>query len=91
MISQTILLHDNFLFQYFYYLESQKFFEARGQQQILAGYYDADPKNIVDWLNKTKDVKNIVGVMYTTWISNYKDLEKFVEYVDKWEADQAGK
>jgi hypothetical protein len=70
-------------------LESQKFFDARGHQQILAGYYDDDPKKIVDWLNETRDVKNIVGVMYTTWCGNYSDLEKFIEYVNKWEADNS--
>jgi hypothetical protein len=68
-------------------VESQKFFKERGHQQLLAGYYDADPKRIVDWLNKTKDVKNIMGVMYTTWVGNYSDLEKFVGYVNQWEAD----
>jgi hypothetical protein len=68
-------------------LDSQKFFESRGHQQLLAGYYDDDPKKIADWLNETKDVKNIVGVMYTTWGGNYNDLEKFMEYVNKWESE----
>jgi hypothetical protein len=67
--------------------ESQQFFEERGNQQILAGYYDADPKNIVDWLNKTKDVKNIVGVIYTTWVGNYSDIEKYIDYVNQWEKE----
>ncbi|MGD0091897.1 MAG: hypothetical protein ABSE73_18440 [Planctomycetota bacterium] len=72
-------------------LDSLKFFSDRGHQQILAGYYDADPKKIVDWLDTSKQAKNVVGVMYTTWAADYSNLEKFIEYANKWEAENAGK
>jgi len=72
-------------------LESLKFFAGRGHQQILAGYYDHDPKLIVDWLDTSKQVQGVVGVMYTTWVGDYSKLEQFIEHVKKWEADNAGK
>jgi len=72
-------------------LDSLKFFADRGHQQILAGYYDSDPKKIVDWLETSKQVRNVAGVMYTTWAADYSNLEKFIQYVNKWEAENAGK
>ncbi len=53
------------------------FFAGLGHRQILAGYYDHDPTEIRTWLNDAKKVKGVVGVMYTTWVGNYSDLEKF--------------
>jgi len=58
--------------------ESLKFFAGRGHRQILAGYYDAAPERIVDWLADAAGVKGISGVMYTTWRSHYADLEAFL-------------
>ena len=52
-------------------------FAALGCEQILAGYYDANPAAIADWLNDAKSVRGVTGVMYTTWQNNYADLEKF--------------
>ncbi|MFB3894565.1 MAG: hypothetical protein ACE15C_21395 [Phycisphaerae bacterium] len=72
-------------------LDSLKFFADRGNQQILAGYYDADPKKIVDWLQTAKPVKNIVGVMYTTWIGDYSKMEVFLDYVNKFETENSPK
>ena len=72
-------------------LESLKFFAGRGHQQILAGYYDHDPKDIVNWLDTSKQVQNVVGVMYTTWVGDYSNLEKFIEYANKWEAENPKK
>ncbi len=57
--------------------ESLAFFEQRGCPQILAGYYDGDPKSIGTWLKKAKDLKTLRGVMYTTWVNKYDDLEAF--------------
>jgi hypothetical protein len=59
--------------------ESTKFFADRGHQQVLAGYYDKDPKRIIDWLDRTKAMPGIVGVMYTTWKGDYSNLEPYVE------------
>lgn len=53
------------------------FFAAMGNEQILAGYYDADPKRITQWLKLALKVKGVRGVMYTTWRNNYKDMETF--------------
>ena len=62
--------------------DSLRFFAGRGHQQLLAGYYDAPPANIRPWLAAAKDVKGIVGVMYTTWRNDYKDLETFAKELD---------
>jgi hypothetical protein len=58
---------------------SLKFFADRGNQQVIAGYYDAKPEQIRDWLAAAKDLPGVIGVMYTTWEHKYADLEKFVE------------
>lgn len=58
-------------------LDSLKHFAARGHQQVLAGYYDAPPDRIKDWLKSGEGQKGITGVMYTTWRSNFGDLERF--------------
>jgi hypothetical protein len=59
--------------------ESLPFFGNRGHAQILAGYYDADPKRIAAWLAAGEGVPGINGVMYTTWQSNFEQLEKFAK------------
>jgi hypothetical protein len=63
--------------------ESLKHFSKRGHEQILAGYYDSDPKQIAAWLDTVVDreIPGVQGVMYTTWKRNYSDLEKFAELV----------
>jgi len=58
--------------------ESLKFFASRGHGQVLAGYYDADPKRIADWLRDAAGVEGVTGVMYTTWRHRYDDLEAFL-------------
>ena len=72
-------LHNN--------LDSLKFFSGRGHQQVLAGFYDSDPKRIVEWLETSKQVKDVVGVIYTTWCGDYSKLDEFIGHVKKWEAD----
>jgi hypothetical protein len=64
-------------------LESMKHFSSRGHKQILAGYYDADPRRISDWLRDAAKVDGVIGVMYTTWRSNFSDLETFAEEIRK--------
>lgn len=57
---------------------SLKHFAERGHSQVLAGYYDAPPERIHNWLDAGKDqAKSLRGVMYTTWQSNFTDLETF--------------
>jgi hypothetical protein len=57
--------------------KSLRFFADRGHDQVLAGYYDAPPRRIADWLRAGRGLHGIDGVMYTTWRSNFSDLEKF--------------
>jgi hypothetical protein len=59
--------------------ESLPFFDGLGHRQILAGYYDSNPENIKAWLSQARSAKGLVGVMYTTWVGNYKDLEAFAK------------
>ncbi len=61
--------------------KSLPWFAQHGHHQLLAGYYDSDPKAITDWLNAARSVPNIDAVMYTTWENNYADLEKFAQLV----------
>ncbi|MEK6262817.1 MAG: family 20 glycosylhydrolase [Planctomycetota bacterium] len=57
---------------------SLKHFAAQGHPQVLAGYYDAPPERIRNWLDTGKDFpKSLRGAMYTTWQGNFTDLEKF--------------
>jgi hypothetical protein len=58
-------------------------FADRGHAQVLAGYYDSDPKQIVRWLDSVieLEIPKVQGVMYTTWKRNYSDLEEFARLV----------
>ena len=58
--------------------KSMEFFTDRGNQQILAGYYDGDAPPINEWLADAHSVNaSVDGVMYTTWNDDYDDLESF--------------
>jgi hypothetical protein len=57
---------------------SLEFFEKLGCRQILAGYYDSPPDRIKPWLADAANTSGVVGVMYTTWVGNFADLEKFM-------------
>lgn len=61
--------------------KSLAWFANRGHHQLLAGYYDAPPERILDWLQSARNVPNVDAVMYTTWENNYNDLEKFAALV----------
>jgi hypothetical protein len=60
--------------------KSLKWFSDRGHRQVIAGYYDHDPAQIKQWLNAAAQVPGIEGVMYTTWQSNFRDIEPFAEF-----------
>lgn len=64
---------------------SLKFFAERGHQQILAGYYDASPEQIGQWLETAREIPGVIGVMYTTWQRNFSDLEAFADVVNRFE------
>lgn len=59
--------------------DSLKFFASRGHRQVIAGYYDAPPERVKQWLDAASKVKGVTGVMYTTWKNNYADLETFAK------------
>jgi hypothetical protein len=61
--------------------ESLRLFSRRGQRQIIAGYYDSDPGDILDALAAARGVPGVTGVMYTTWQGRYDDLERFAQLV----------
>lgn len=65
--------------------KSLEFFAERGHQQILAGYYDAGPEQIGDWLETARKFPGVLGVMYTTWQRNFSDLQAFAREVDRFE------
>ena len=62
-------------------VESLKWFAERGHRQVMAGYYDAEPGRVRGWLDAARDVKGVLGVMYTTWENRYADLEAFSGFV----------
>ena len=59
--------------------ESLPFFGGRGHRQVLAGFYDHDPKRITDWLRAAEGVPGVDGVMYTTWRGDFSQLEAFAK------------
>jgi len=55
-----------------------KFFSDRGHKQMIAAYYDGHVKNDHNmWLKASDGIPGIVGVMYTTWRRDYRNLENF--------------
>jgi hypothetical protein len=69
--------------------DSLKFFAGRGHAQLLAGYYDADPQRIVEWLRMAAKVRGVCGVMYTTWVGDYSKIDTFMKCVRQFEAERA--
>lgn len=64
------------------------FFAARGNHQLLAGYYDGDVDETRRWLEGSTGVPGVDGVMYTTWRGDYSKLEAFAQAV--WGARSPG-
>ncbi len=60
--------------------ESMSWFSVKGFKQVLAGYYDGTAVSIKEWLAEAKEVPGVEGVMYTTWQSDYSELEAFAHY-----------
>jgi hypothetical protein len=60
--------------------DSLQHFAKLGNRQILAGFYDHPiAENRAGWVRVSRDVPNIAGAMYTTWQSNYTELEAFAK------------
>jgi hypothetical protein len=64
--------------------ESLKWFADRGHRMLIAGYYDAAPERVRDWLSAARQVKGVSGVMYTTWQHRYDDLERFAAGIEQY-------
>ena len=55
-----------------------QFFEGRGHEQIIAAYYDENViENYRGWMAAADGLRNVTGVLYTTWEDDYTDLELF--------------
>lgn len=63
--------------------ESLRFFAGRGNRQVIAAYYDSRPAQVQDWLAAARGVEGVLGVMFTTWRRNYRDLEAFAKAVSE--------
>ncbi len=61
--------------------ENNLFFSQRGH--MLCGYFDRQPGEFYDpaWLEKTRDVPGIIGVMYTPWSTGYDHIEAWAQAV----------
>lgn len=60
---------------------SLRFFAGRGHRQVIAAYYDNPLSEVDDWLASVRDQPGILGFMYTTWRSDYSQLEAFAARV----------
>jgi hypothetical protein len=61
--------------------DSLKFFADRGHKQVIAGHYDGKPEQAKEWLASAARVRGVIGIMYTTWRQEYRDLEAFAAQV----------
>lgn len=61
--------------------QSLKWFADRGNRQIIAGYYDANPEQGRTWLESAHKVNGVTGMMYTTWQHKYSELERFGQII----------
>lgn len=59
--------------------ESLKFFANRGHRQVIAGYYDANPEQVRDWIGAAGPYDGVEAVMYTTWRNDFSNLESFLK------------
>jgi hypothetical protein len=63
--------------------ESLAFFEKLGHNQIVAGFYDGDLKDVSAWLKSADSVPGVRGFMYTTWRQDFSQLEKVTAILDR--------
>ena len=59
--------------------QSLSFFGERGHTQIAAGFYDAGPETVKKWIAAGQGLNTLRGAMYTTWINDFSQLERFAE------------
>jgi hypothetical protein len=66
-----------------------KFFADRGHSQVLCGYYDGVTtekmkENIAVWMKVSTGAPHILGLMYTTWEKNYKNMNEYFRILDSY-------
>lgn len=59
---------------------SLDFFSKKGFKQIGAPFYDMDESHIRNYKERAQGTENFIGMLYTTWTSNYNFLTHFAEY-----------
>jgi hypothetical protein len=59
--------------------KSLPFFGERGHAQVLAGFYDGNPRDIAAWLKTGRTTTGVTGAMYTTWRNDFSQLETFAQ------------
>lgn len=59
--------------------ESLSFFAGLGHKQVLAGYYDGPVESIKGWKEEGERSRSLSGIMYTTWVGDYSNLESFAK------------
>ncbi len=60
--------------------QSLDFFSSKGFSQMSAPFYDTDQNNIRIRKEQTRNTPNFLGMMYTTWSSDYSYIQQFSEY-----------
>ncbi len=63
--------------------QSLAFFAARGNPQVIAGFYDGKLADVDAWLASAKSVKGVKGFMYTTWRQDYSKLEEVAKILSQ--------
>lgn len=61
-------------------IPSMEFFSGRGFAQVTAPFYDADAAQIRRWRERMRGIAGVEGMMYTTWQSDYSELDAFADY-----------
>ena len=62
--------------------KSLRHFSKNGFPVMAAAYYDADDlENPMGWLNSLEKIKNVKGIIYTSWQNKYELLAPFGKLV----------
>ena len=58
---------------------SFRFWSNRGNRQIISGFYDGQMKleDETDLISRVHRVRDVVGWMYTSWINDFRQLQRF--------------
>lgn len=72
---------DIVVFDWNWSISSYRFWSARGNRQIIPGFYDRQLtwKSEVSLARQARDVPGVVGWMYTTWENDFSGLKDYGE------------